>query len=77
MTVLVADERDLPGKRQTVVLARVEVRVQRVEVARGEGDVELLHTAPVVEHALDDGLANGQGDPPVEDREVADVALAF
>ena len=65
----------VPGKCRTLVLVRVEVRIQRVEVALGKDDVELLDAAPVVKHALVDGLTNGECDALVYDSEVPEVAL--
>jgi hypothetical protein len=65
LMVRVADECDLPGKRQALELVRVEVGVQRVEVALGKGYVEPLYTGPVGERSVVDGVSNGASDPPV------------
>ncbi len=62
LIVLVPDERDLPRECQTLVLVRVEVRIQRIEVALSKGDVEPRNAVPVVELTLVDGFTNGQGD---------------
>jgi hypothetical protein len=51
--------------RQALELVRVEVGVQRVEVALGKGYVEPLYTGPVGERSVVDGVSNGASDPPV------------
>ena len=70
-------ERDLPRMRRLRVRAGMEVAVQRGEVAAGEGDVELLQARPVLELPLGDGGADGNGDPLVQRREVAEAALVL
>src|SRR4029077_2307646 len=64
-------ERNLPRMCRSGEPVRVEVRVQRLEVAVRESGVEAFQPRTVLELSFGDGDTDGHGDPLVQRREVA------
>ena len=75
--MFVAVERPLPDVAGRLVVAGMEVRVERVEVPLGEDDVEARHARIVVEVVSGaDLLADGDGGPPVHGGEISEAPEA-
>ena len=75
--MFVSVERPLPDVAGRLVVAGMEVRVERVEVPLGEDDVEPRHARVVVEVVSGaDLLPNGDGGPPVHGGEIPDAPEA-
>src|ERR1700748_2907938 len=67
-------ERHPPRTSRLREVRRVEVPVERIEVAAGEGGVEALHTRRVLEHPLRDRGTDRDRDALVQRREISQAA---